>query len=259
VDVTTVYLGFGLLTTDAAVRHGAERAGGFRLTRTKSQLGVLGPQAMAFVLGVQAVARGLDRSGRRRIAKPLQPNQAGFFRAALALLDARTPSVAHALALPPPAQWPDPPDLESLTAPLPDDEGDAPEQAQEIRRDHDKGVSGMNAGRPVFRVERTKALRLAKMLGLPAVLLGILVNRMNMGIDVPMWQVGAVAAGLALLGLVIGRFLEDVRCSEPKCGEPLTRELEVCPRCGGTVRGVIHHPKERLAAEDALPPATGQR
>jgi predicted amidophosphoribosyltransferase len=64
--------------------------------------------------------------------------------------------------------------------------------------------------------------------------------------------VGLTAAVLGILGLGVGRLLPDARCSEPKCGQPLAKDATVCPRCGGTVSGVIHHPRERLAAEEAL-------
>ena len=43
----------------------------------------------------------------------------------------------------------------------------------------------------------------------------------------------------------------DRRCSEPKCGGPLTPTTKVCPRCGGDVVGTIANPKHRLAAEEA--------
>jgi hypothetical protein len=258
VDVTAVYLGFGRLTVDAAIRHSAERQGGFRLTRKKTQLGVLAPQAQAFALAVQMFARQAERKELRALAKGLQPNQAGFFETALEALRRSETDLGRTLGLPERQQWADPPDLADLTAPLrtgahtgvfgQDQEAPPPEE----RRDEDKGVTGMNAGRPVFRVERSKALRLAKMLALPVVLLGMLAGRMQMGIEIEMWKVGLVAAALGILGLGVGRLLPDARCSEPKCGEPLPKDAAVCPRCGGTVAGVIHHPRERLAAEEAL-------
>ena len=73
----------------------------------------------------------------------------------------------------------------------------------------DKGVVGMNEGKPVFRVKRSKALRLAKMLALPVAMLGMLAGRMNTGIEIDMGKVGMAAAGLGLLGLIVGRFLRQ--------------------------------------------------
>lgn len=250
VDLAGVYLGFGVLTVNAAIRHLTGAQTGFRSTRSRSRLGVLAPQSIAFAFAAVTVARRLPDKDARRIAKSMQANPAEFFRAARALLKAREPSVAEVLALPVPDRWPEPPNLDELRAPLSDDGDDDAEP--EVRRDEDKGVTAMNAGKPVFRVERSKALRLGKMLALPVVMLGMLASRMNVGIEIPMWQVGVVAVVLGLLGLGVGRLLPDSRCSEPKCGVPLAAEDKVCGRCGGTVMGVIHHPKERLAAEEAL-------
>lgn len=247
-DVTGVYLGFGRLTADASLRHSAVRTGGFALQRKTSRLGVLPPQALSFLLAAQCVARQLPETEIKRIARSLQANQAGFFREALAQLRTAEPSVATVLRLPPAEQWGEGPSLSMLTGSLDDDEG--PDVTSEIRRDEDRGVLGMNEGKPVFRVERSKALRLAKMLALPVVLLGLLAGRMQMGVDIEMWKVGVAAAVLGALGLAVGRLLPDSRCSEPKCATPLPPEAEVCPRCAGIVAGVIHHPKERLAAEE---------
>ncbi|MEM6993824.1 MAG: hypothetical protein AAF721_25140 [Myxococcota bacterium] len=251
VDLAGVYLGFGVLTVDAAIRHLTGAQTGFRASRQRSRLGVMAPQSVAFVFAAAAVARGLSDKECRRIARSMQPNPAEFFRAGRQLLLDRDPSVAETLGLPDRDRWPEAPDLRELKAPLPDDDEDDDAEPEQ-RRDEDKGAVGMNEGKPIFRVERSKALRLAKMLAMPVAMLGMLAGRMNMGIDVPMWQVGLAAAGLGLVGLGVGRFLPDSRCSEPKCGVALSAEDTTCPRCGGTVMGVIHHPKERLAAEEAL-------
>jgi hypothetical protein len=254
VDLTGVYLGFGVLTTDASIRHYATRTDGFRVQRARSRLGVLPTQALAFALAVQARARGLDAKARKTITRRLQANPAGFFRAALAHIDSAEAPVGETLGLPPRERWPAAPALEELTRAHPDDESDTPddEVSDAIVSAEDRGVLGMNEGRPVFRVERTKATRLAKMLGLPAVLLGVLFNRMQLGIEIEMWHAALAGAALAVLGLLVGRLIPDVRCSEPKCGTVLDPSMGTCPRCRGTIAGVIHHPRERLAAEDAL-------
>lgn len=252
VDVTAVYLGFGLLTANAALRHGGSGGGwGRRSTRTRTRLGVLDPQSVGFLLAVQLHARGLDDKQRRAVLRKLEANPAGFVRAAEPVLAQLRPPLSERLGLPPREQWPPPPDLEVLTAPF-DDEPAEDDAAPEERKDEDRGVQGMNAGKPVFRVERSKALRLAKMLAMPTVMLGMVAGRMQIGVDFPMWQAGVAALGLGALGLAVGRMLPDRRCSEPKCGAALEPDMEVCPRCGGTVMGVIHHPRERLAAEEAL-------
>jgi len=250
VDIAGAYLGFGVLTVDAAIRHLTGAQTGFRSTRSRSRLGVLAPQSLAFVFAAATVARQCPEKEAKRIARSMQPNPRAFFNAARSLLQEREPPLAEALGLPAPDDWPESPDYDELRAPLDDDV--AEDEPPEERRDQDKGVVGMNEGKPVFRVERSKALRLAKMLAMPTVMLGMVAGRMNMGIDIPMWQVGVAAVGLGALGLGVGRLLPDSRCSEPKCGATLGKDDEVCPRCGGSVMGVINHPKERLAAEEAL-------
>ncbi len=251
VDVTAVYLGFGRLTANATLRHSGSAGGwGRRGTRTRTRLGVLDPQSVGFLLAAQLHARGVVGKPLRAVLRTLESNPAAFVRAALPVLEGMVPPLAERLALPPRETWPPVPALATLTAPLPNDGPD--DDAVEERKDEDRGVQGMNAGRPVFRVERSMALRLGKMLALPIAMLGMVVSRMQMGFEVPMWQAGAAAAVLGLLGLAIGRLVPDRRCSEPKCGQALTVDATECPRCGGTVMGVIHHPRERLAAEEAL-------
>jgi len=253
IDLTTVFLGFGQLTTDACVRHGTTTTATLRLQATASRLGVLPPQVMAFALAVQLVARKVDRVERARIQNAFQANQAAFLRASLRRVDALEPTLATSLHLGARETWPPPPNLDDLTALFADD----PETDDE--RPHtsmvaDRGVIGMNVGRSVFRVERSQAHRLARLLGLPVVLLGMLIGTMQVGARATMdtWEFFAGGALLALVGLVVGHFIPEARCSEPQCQTHLTPDATTCPRCGGTVAGVIRHPKERLAAAEAL-------
>jgi hypothetical protein len=253
VDVTAVYLGFGLLTANAALRMAGSGGGwGRRSTRTRTRLGVLDPQSVGFLLAVQLHVRGMQGKELRAVLRKLEPNPAAFVRAAAPVLDSLQPRQAEQLGLPPREHWPPAPELAVLTAPFSvEDAGD--EAEPEERKDEDRGVQGMNAGKPVFRVERSKALRLAKLLALPVFLLGMAASRMQVGdMNFPTWQAGVAAAVLGVLGLAVGRLMPDRRCSEPKCGQTLDLEMTACPRCGGTIMGVIHHPRERLAAEEAL-------
>ncbi|MEM6291477.1 MAG: zinc ribbon domain-containing protein [Myxococcota bacterium] len=260
VDVTSIYLGFGILTTTASVKHGATRTDTFRLQRTKQQLGVLGPKAMSYALGVQLLGRQADPKERKRVRKLLPANQKGFLDETLHLYAQVPGDLIERLGIPPRERWGEPPDLADLTAPFASgvftrDDADT-EVDDAPPPPEDKGVVGMNEGKPVFRVQRSKALRLAKMLAMPVGMLGMLAGRMNMGVEIDMAKVGLIALGLGALGLIVGRFLPDSRCSEPKCGTPLKADDKVCPRCGGTISGVISHPKERLAAEEALATST---
>jgi hypothetical protein len=262
VDLTAIYLGFGLLTLPAAVRHQATRQGS-RVRATVSKSGVLDPRTLSFALAVVLAIRGTDAKARKAIGARVGDNATAFIKAADAWFAAMEPAAGSASAsasalhdrigVPARATWAEPPSLSLLAGPLDASLlADDPAASQEIRRDEEKGVVGMNAGKPVFRVERSKALRLAKLLGLPVLLLGMLFGRAQMGIEIEMWKAALAAGALALVGLAIGRMLPDARCSEPRCGESLPPDATTCPRCGGRIAGVIHHPRERLAAEDAL-------
>jgi len=253
VDLTAIYLGFGLVTLPAVVRHHTTRTGA-RPRSAVSRVGAVDPRAQSFALAIVLAVRGVDARTRKRIAGVVGDNNAAFIAATDAWLRTLAPPLLERLGVPDRTTWSDPPAVSQLAASLPDDD---PAVSQELRRDEEKGVVGMNAGKPVFRVERSKALRMAKMLGLPVLLLGMLFGRAQMGIEIEMWKAASVAAALALLGLVIGRLLPDARCSEPRCGETLAPDHTACPRCGGRIAGVIHHPRERLAAEDALTRAAG--
>jgi hypothetical protein len=82
-DLSTVYLGFGLLTTNGAYLY---RAGGvYEGTKAYTQWshtrgGYLGPEAMSFLLAALVKARGLGWLARRRVVAKLETNQAAYFR-----------------------------------------------------------------------------------------------------------------------------------------------------------------------------------
>lgn len=256
IDVTGVYLGFGLLTADAALRHTVRTAqGALQTRRTPARLGVLSPQSMCYLLAAGLHARGVPRAERQRLGKLLQANQAAFVRHGYAALERLEPPLDHQLGLPAREQWPTAPALDRFTAPFPDDPDDGP---AEVRRDEDPGVTGLNAGKPVFRVERSMAARLGRTLGMGALMLGGVLGGMKTGLDIGPGLVPLIALGLGVTGLVLGRFLRESRCSEPRCGATLSPDATTCPRCGGAVVGTIAHPRERLAAEEAWRRANNQ-
>lgn len=249
IDLTGVYLGFGLLTADAALRFTTRNSlGAVQSRRVPLRLGSLPPQAMCYLLAAQIHVRGEGRAERQRLARGLQTNQAAFFRHAYAAIERMDPPIATQLGVPAREQWPPAPSLAALTAPFPD-EAEAAEP--EARRDEERGVAGMNAGKPVFMVDRSMAPRLGRVLFMGALMLGGVVSRMSPDQGVGMGSIAVIAVGLGLGGLGLGRMFRDRRCSEPKCGGPLRPGDRVCPRCGGDVVGAIKHPRERLAAEEA--------
>jgi hypothetical protein len=243
VDVATVYLGFGVMTTEASLRHSAENTGGFSSRRTQTRLGLLTPRAMAFCLALQVASRRLGKKDIKYIERFLQPNKVAFLKAALRWLDAH-PEALEQLGLPPESTWPPPPRLKQFTGPLPYDE-----VRDEARKDIDKGIEGMNEGKPVFRVKRNLTARLAKA-SMLTVSLGAMTARSQGGFDISMAEIMIGAAGLLLLSVIIGPFFKESRCSDPKCANPLTDEMTECPLCKGMVIKDIDHPKKRLEAEE---------
>jgi hypothetical protein len=88
-DLTTVYLGFGVLTLNASYfsRSGGRVVGGgvthhYQVGRT----GYLPPEDMAFLLALQVVARGVERADMARLTDELAPTQQQMFGAALRLV-----------------------------------------------------------------------------------------------------------------------------------------------------------------------------
>lgn len=251
IDVTSVYLGFALLTADAALRFTSRTAAGtVSNRRTPLRIGSLPPQAVCYLLAAIVHLRGLDRAERTRMAKSLQANQAAFLRHAFTAIERMDPPIATQWKIPPREHWPAPPALAARTAPLP---GEPDDDAPEARRDEDPGVAGLNRGKPVFMIDRSMAPRLGRVLFMGVSSVGMLASGMSPNRSgVGMGLIAGLAVGLGLLGLAIGRLLRDRRCSEPKCGAPLKQGTKICPRCSGTIAGTIAHPRERLAAEEAL-------
>jgi hypothetical protein len=255
IDVTAVYLGFALLTADAALRFTSKSAtGAVANRRTPLRVGSLPPQAVCYLLAAQVHVRGLASAERTRMGKGMQANQAAFFRHAYVAIERMDPAIASQLHIPPREHWPPAPSLAALTAPLPGEDGD---DTPEVRRDEDPGVAGLNAGKPVFMIDRSMAPRLGRVLVMGMLMLGGVVSRMSPNQGVSMGVIAAASLGLGLLGLAIGRLLRDRRCSEPKCGGPLRPDDRTCPRCSGTVAGTIAHPRDRLAAEEAFNKSRG--
>lgn len=242
-DLTTVYLGFGILSTNASYRY--RQQGEFVGTGVATRWshdggGYLSPQAMSFLLAVQAVARALAPAEIRRIAARLETNQASYFKAACESLD-REALVAR-LGLPPRAHWP------AVEAPAPrafDTSGDPPlpDPIAHVR----EGMSTRNEQLPVFRVQATAAGRymgLATLVAVPVSVACLLV--------LPWW--GACAVGVVAVGAAgsLGKRRRRDLCSEPDCPSVIPAEADRCPGCGGLVSGRIRHQDDRLEAREAL-------
>lgn len=88
-DVTTVYLGFGVLTTATTARFTTRSHGNLGSSYSHKQQGYLSPAAMSFLLASQLVLRGYDDRTIRFFAKQLPANQRSLLLRAIKELDRR--------------------------------------------------------------------------------------------------------------------------------------------------------------------------
>jgi hypothetical protein len=243
-DLTAVFLGFGILNANAALRHrsGFGADGIFSHRWSVQQLGYLPPQELCFLLAVQVFVRGADRATAKIVAEHLEPNQASYFHAALRWLERERPALAHDLGLPPPGAWPPPDDLTRLTRALPDDPADDPEPPPPAA----VPAPRFNAGRPVFRVWRRRRQE-TFLVDFVLVLFGLLTLALATTLPVEI-----AAAAVAVLGPVLTVRRLRPRCSDPACDGLPPPPGGLCPRCGGSVSGELLYAQDRLAAEEAL-------
>jgi hypothetical protein len=84
-DVTTIYLGFGVLTTASAARFITKHHDNLGSSYAHKQQGYLAASEMAFMLGSQLSVRGYDKSAARVIRKHVGANQAAVLDKTLAI------------------------------------------------------------------------------------------------------------------------------------------------------------------------------
>jgi hypothetical protein len=246
-DLTAVFLGFGVLTANASLRHRSgpvkDRLLGHQWSTQR--LGYLDPQDLCFLLAVQVHLR---RASAREIASHLETNQAAFFKAALKWLAADKPDLDAELGLPPVATWPKLDDLAPLLRPLDDDlQGDDPDDDDP----DDIPAADESAVRLVFRVWRrpwSDRLPLVLAIFFAAVLAIALLPRDPIGLT--------LVATLAALAVVATGHRRSPVCSDPTCRTAIPRAAHVCPGCGGAVAGDLDFADQRLATEEA---ARGQQ
>lgn len=242
-DVTTVYLGFGVIMANAAERkrsQGEVRGSMATWKITTTCVGSLEPQAMSYLLAAQALARGMTARERKALSGRLDTNQAAFFEAACKSIGAENIDGLRArLGVPAPEKWPAPPDLDALTRPDPDTSG-----ALVSRGRPDTPLA--NQGRPVFRVVGHQGVSFTILF----VLLGMFPAGIAFSFTVG-WTAAAMA-GLGVIGYFVGKARRRDECSDGQCGGPLARGLKECPKCGGKIVGEIERREDRLAALEAL-------
>lgn len=246
-DVTTAYLGFGILALNNSYRF--RKSGLAYMSSSESATGYLSPQAHSFLLACQIVARALEPGRRKAIYRQLETNQAAFVRAAVKLFEEEGLAVTDALPLPAAERWPPARTLEEILEPLkplgpttdPEPQGEAPEP--------------WNQGRPVFRIARSNLLGLCFFYSLVGAV-GITVSQLFLGT----WLAGLplVLAGL-IVGVRRGRRTRRDECSDSDCATTLDPAWTRCPTCAGEIMGRLDHPEDRLEMEERLAAAARRR
>lgn len=247
-DLMGTFLGWGIVLTHAS--HVIVRASsGAKYV----QLTQLPPAAMATSLAWVAVARRLDPKSVRTIAKALAPNQRDAFeRAYRATRSGELPLPGVLRELPEPSQWPPMWDLAGRLKDARRVVKQLPEMDTQSReKGPERGIVGKNKGKSVFMVRRRLSMRIMKF-GVGCVFALSMLLRSDPSVEINTGQLMLGGGAFVLLGGLVGRFLYEQRCSDAKCDARLKEGMTECPRCGGTIRGVISNAKERLAAEEAL-------
>jgi hypothetical protein len=233
-DLTTVYLGTGVLTANGAYRYrsGAVGEGPFSGHQwTHNRLGYLSHECMSFLLAAQCHARDLPPPELRRVARMLEPNQRASFEAALEHFEEQPESLAHRLGLPPRAEWPEPVDSDELIESVQDDddlEADAPA--------HEAPVVSLVEQRYIVARERDHGLvscALGAVTGL------LLFSELRF---VP-WLSAAVSVGvfaLPALGYELGRRWHRDLCGGRACDAQVVVVGRPCPRCGAVALSEDH-------------------
>jgi len=257
-DVTTIFLGFGILTTNATEKYRSWR----KLRATAHQmksLGYLPAPAMSWLLALQASARG-DKSERAAIRHYLEPNQRGWFDESMEKI-AADPRYLDALMLPPRGSWPAAAARTAVRVvdPRADEVREAPSPVE-------RGETTRNAGQTAYRIDSTNpAMRfiLGAWFGLVA---GLIVT-MFVGSNVEMFRslratqltVGVAAVAGAIVALSRPR---SYRCSDISCRAFVPCDSAICPTCGSSFartitprewRDLREHEMERNAASLDIP------
>lgn len=241
-DLTTVYLGFGVLTANASYtsKSSGSVAGGWVTHRVEvARAGYLSPEDMAFLLALQITARGLRRAEVGRLVDELAPAQQSMFREARRVLlpdaadlslrlgqssgEARLPVLTSASVLASRrALEPSELDERELAAAM-EDEASA------------EAAKGERAERPTYRIRaygRVHGVVVGSIVGFAACVV----------FDIHI--VAMLAA--AIVGSLVALRLPIYRCTDPDCQAGVGADQPRCPGCGRPVARTITNERDRL-------------
>ena len=242
-DLTAVYLGFGILTTNISYRFrtsGRMEGQSARHRWSTQAAGYLPPQAFAYLLAIQMTARNLGWDDRGLLLKHLEPNQEAFTKSALEEVREHRTEIMGTLHLETETDTDESAELSDILQPLPEYEATEAEPSAAP-----KTPEPFNLGWPVFRVPENHAHRYAVYGAFAGALVG--------GIAAAVFR--HLAPGLVgmavgtVFGFLRGRRVRFEICSDPQCRTVLGAQ-ETCPYCGGIIAGTIRDVGERLEAAE---------
>ncbi|MBL8684677.1 MAG: hypothetical protein JNK05_36210 [Myxococcales bacterium] len=239
-DLTTVFLGFGVLSTNGAYTYRSSGGLGGILGHQYSHrsLGYLSPDALSFALAAQCFVREYTREELAHVRALLEPNQRASFEAALEYFDDIDESLVARLGLPPRSEWPPHEDLDSLVAM---DTGQAQDQAlaADLALSAASESSSTAAALSVATFTRRTpfgSLTFPRDATLHGVLAGI-----GLAVAAIKWipHGGLLGLSLPVVGYLVGRSIPLDRCGTDRCFARV-RVNHRCPKCGEFARREGH-------------------
>lgn len=240
-DLTTIYLGFGVFTTNNTDRYRSSGGYGYQ-EWSNSAAGYLPPPAMAWLLALQAAARG-DRKEMDAIARELEPNQQAQFRDAIEEIENDSSWLeAMTLPAPRPQRW----TYALIEVREPDEE-----EAFEVEEEEDDDPQ-RNAGVTVYRLRNGSIFERALFAIWPGAIAGVFASMLLFGAkDVPKMIATIIACMIAGGIWITAKTLHYV-CSSADCETEVTKAMAVCPGCGGTLGRTINESQLRAVREEEL-------
>lgn len=223
-DLTTVALGFGILSTNNTDRY--RSSGTWDSTSwSVSSVGYLPPQAMAYLLALWTSAREKPRE-RAVIERHLEPNQRAFFRAALDELAESEKRTRQLLGV----EWAP----TSLTTVVPSSFTPAEPTHEEISEPEYEGPAESNRGLVVYRKLRGEGLLHGLVGSIPGALVGFIAGLTVFGEESLRNATLMMLGGALLSGALLFRRSRREVCSA--CATSIDGTA-ICHGCGGTVGG----------------------
>jgi hypothetical protein len=221
-DLSTIYLGFGVLTVNASYRYRATSDSDLSSRSSHQQLGYLSPQEMSFLLAVQIVARDLSKTERKVIISFLEPNQRAYVKEAIRHLEKQREQLLQELKLP----------TQKTSEP----------RTFAIASKSTKGQ--FNLFLPVFRVPVDRNMGVLFL----GVGLGALVAVMSQWVYSLLWLSALLFVTSSLIGFLLSKRERRYICSDARCNAEILPTATTCSCCGGQISGTLTSQRQHESA-----------